>query len=210
MKKKFHIKRNFNSGIVMPGLFLFYILTAANGAPVIMYTVSESAGYINMSIMAFSLEPFKKSTLKIKYASGTDIANASVATSVASLSVGASIDKFNSILDITIFQTKKTGIDNVVLISLKVPSVTLVASPDLTVLEAQFTDYNGGMFNVPVSGDVKVRHLYSIPEQSHTVRYGYYLLSGKKVAGTFAFKRELPRQRCDMNMRIIQKVDIHE
>jgi hypothetical protein len=210
MKKKFHVKRNFNPGILMPGLFLFFFLTAADGAPAIRYSLSESAGFINMSIMAFALEPFKTSTVKIKYTSGIDIENASVATSVTSLSVGASIDTINTILDITIFQTKKTSIDNRVLISLRFPSGKSLAPSDLAVMEAQFTDYSGTTFNVPVSNDVKIRHFYAIPEHSHCAPYGYYLLSGRKVAGTIALKRELPHHRYGMNVRIVQKVDIHE
>src|SRR5512133_346155 len=210
MKKRFHFKRNINSGILMPGLFLFFFLTTVVAAPAIRYSMSESAGFINMSIMAYSLEPFKSSSVKIKYSSGIDIENASVATSVTSLSVGASIDKKNNILDITIFQTKRISIDSMVLISLKFPSVTSIVASDLSIIETLFTDYGGSTFNVPVSHGVKVMNFYSGPKHSFAAPGGYYLLSGRKVTGVLALKRKLPMQRYDMNLRIMQKVDRHE
>lgn len=209
MKKKFRSGRNFNPGILMPGLFLFFFLTTAVGAPAIRYSLSESAGFINMSLMAYSLEPFKTGTVKIKYSSGIDIENASVATSVKSLSVGASIDKKNSILDINIFQTKKINIDSLVLISLKFPSVTSLVASDLRVIEAQCTDYSGSAFNIPVSHGVKVINFYSGPKHFNAATSGYYLLSGRKVIGALTSKRELPLHRYDMNVRILQKIDRH-
>ncbi len=210
MKKKFPLRRNFNPDILIPGLFLFFCLTTVDGAPAINYSMSESAGFITMSVMAYSLEPFKTSSVKIKYSSGVDIENTSVGTSVSSLSVGASIDKQNNILDITIFQTKKISIDSVVLLSIKFPSAASFTASDLSIIEAQCTDYSGSAFNVPVSQGVKIIHFYSEPKHSFAPPVGYYLLSGRKVTGVLALKRVLPLHRYDMNLRIVQKVDMHE
>jgi hypothetical protein len=209
MKKSFHLKSNNNSGILMPGLFLFFFLTSVTGAPAIRYSLSETAGFINMSIMAHSLEPFKTSSVTIKYSKGVAIENASVATSVTSLSVSASIDKPNSILDITIFQTKKISIDSMVLISLKFPIVGSFVASDISIIEARFTDYSGSTFNVPVSYGVKVMNFYSEPKHSYTVPGRYYLLSGRTITGVLATRSELPIQRFKTNVRIVQKVDTH-
>jgi hypothetical protein len=209
MKKKFLSKRNINSGILIPGLFLFFLITAIDGAPALKYSLSESAGCITMSVMAYSLEPFKTSTLKIKYSSGVDIENASVGTSVSSLSIGASLDKENTVLDITIFQTKKISIDSMILISLKFPSAASFVASDFAIIEAQCADYSGSAFNVPVSQGVKVLNFCSRPKHSFAAQGGYYLLSGRKVTCVLALKRELPMHRYDMNLRVVQKVDIH-
>jgi hypothetical protein len=163
-----------------------------------------------MSIKAFSLEPFKNSTLKIKYASGVDIENVSVATAVASLSVGASIDNSNSMLSISIVQTKKTSIDNAVLISVKYPSNNSVVPSDLILMEAQFTDYNGSTITVPVSNEVKVRQIRCLPEYSQTVQDRYYLLNGRTIAGTVGLHHDMLNRQNDRHIRIVQKADMQE
>lgn len=210
MKKKFPLRRNFNSDILISGLFLFFLITAIDGAPALRYSLSESAGSITMSVMAYSLEPFKTGSIKIKYPSGVAIEDASIASSVASLSVGASIDKGNNVLDITIFQTKKISIDNKVLISLKFPSEPSVTPADLAIIEAQFTDYRDSTFSVPVSNNVSVRNFYFSKKLSHAAPCGYYLLSGRKIAGEYALKGKVPKNKYNMNVRIVKKVDMHE
>jgi hypothetical protein len=131
---------------IWQGVFLILIMSSVTSLfakPTVGLLVGINDNNGNIRVVGTSLEEFKSGTIEFEYDSSIDIDDVLLGSPISAIALGASIDRSNHRLRITISATKPVVIDSASIISFEVLVSSVAPFYALTILNASFTNQSG-------------------------------------------------------------------
>lgn len=210
---KFFIKSNISTPYhIWQGVFLillFSSVTTVFSKPAVGLLFGNNGHNDIITFVGIAVEGFKSGIIECEYDASIDIDQALLGSAISAIALGASIDRSNHRLRITISATRQLAIDSVSIITLEIP---LSGTPPLSVLKilsASFTNQNGATQTADIRPSLKVgisyhpfrnRKEYTKPDQ-------FFQFNGRTISQNTMHNYKLgAASRLLISQRIVSKI----
>lgn len=187
--------------------FVFIMVTVGSvfAAPKISYSVEKTGSEYKVRITGSSLGTIKSGLITCGYKAQVDIDNASVYSPLTSIAIGASINRANNQVKITLSAMGKVTIDNSELLCIEFKITGLEENSVFGVLSAEFTDPQGTVRNAEIAP------VYTLPgrQMANGIRKisvdRSFLLNGRSISQSRVQKLRNEIKHGDVSLRIIKR-----
>lgn len=186
-------------------VFIMGIVTSVFAAPKISYSIEKSGSEYTVRITGSSLGTIKSGLITCEYKAQVDIDNASAFSPLASVAIGASIDRANHKVKITLAAMGSVTIDNSELLCIEFKITGLDENSLFGILSAEFKDTQGNVRNAEIA-PVKISRGYQIGDGKQKTSVGRsFLLNGRSVPQSRVQQLRNEMKHGDISFRIITR-----
>ena len=184
---------------------IMLIITIASSAPNVEFSLTRNGSICRVKIYGKSIGTIKSGEIVCQYTPLLDIDEALVYSPLASLIVGASIDRINYRVRLALNTTANLSIENCELVVIDLKLSGSEKEPFFTVSGASFTDPQGKKTDVEIIPvGIKPKHpVVKAKRESKTETY--FLLNGAVIGKSRADMLHTPNGHRDIYLRVVKR-----